>query len=46
MTFEIQNLVKSRDDLILDVSVYDFEITIKSRAEDCDMVWIKVNTTS
>ena len=43
MTFEIQNLVKSRDDLIFDVGVYEFEIMIDSRAEDRNMVWIIVN---
>ena len=42
-TFKIQNLVKGRDDLILDVGMYDSKITINFRAEDRDMVSTKVS---
>ena len=40
--FEAQNLVKSRVDLIFDVCMHGCEITIDSRAEDRNMVWIIV----
>lgn len=40
VTFEVQKLVKRSDDFVFNLRMHGREITIQSRAENRDMIWI------
>lgn len=44
--FKVQYIVKGGDNLIFDVSIESSEMTIESRAENRNMVWIIVSIVS